>query len=163
MEQTSGTINKIFVTAGDVVTAGQVLVSLDTTDLERALARSQIAVDTAVNKQAQTAKPATATELAASEAKLASAKAALIDAKTPPSAAEIAAAQSSLVAAQAKYNDLAKGPTQDKLTQLQADIKKKMLDLGIAVNPTSPAGFTGFVREQVAALAPAVKGAGVKL
>lgn len=132
MEQTSGTINKIFVTAGDVVTAGQVLVSLDTTDLERALARSQIAVDTAVNKQAQTTKPATATELAASEAKLASAKAALIDAKTPPSAAEIAAAQSSLVAAQAKYNDLAKGPTQDKLTQLSADIKKKEVALAEA-------------------------------
>ena len=132
MEQTSGTINKIFVTAGDVVTAGQVLVSLDTTDLERALARSQIAVDTAVNKQAQTAKPATATELTASEAKLASAKAALIDAKTPPSAAEMAAAQSSLVAAQAKYNDLAKGPTQDKLTQLSADIKKKEVALAEA-------------------------------
>ena len=49
-----GTINKVYVSAGDVVTAGQVLMSLDTTDLERALARAQIAVDTAINKQAQT-------------------------------------------------------------------------------------------------------------
>ncbi|MCX6046641.1 MAG: efflux RND transporter periplasmic adaptor subunit [Chloroflexi bacterium] len=127
-----GTINKIYVSAGDVVTAGQILVSLDTTDLERALARSQIAVDTAVNKQAQTAKPATDTELASAEAKLASAKAALIDAKTPPSAEELAAAQSSVVAAQAKYNDLVKGPTQDKLIQLQADIKKKEVALAEA-------------------------------
>lgn len=45
----------------------------------------------------------------------------------------------------------------------QADVKKKMLELGITSNPASPAGFTGFVREQVATLAPTVKGAGVKL
>ncbi len=45
----------------------------------------------------------------------------------------------------------------------QADVKKRMLDLGISTSPTSTAGFTGFVKEQVAALSPAVKGAGVKL
>jgi tripartite-type tricarboxylate transporter receptor subunit TctC len=45
----------------------------------------------------------------------------------------------------------------------QADLKKKMLDLGITTSATSPAGFTAFVRDQVTALAPTVKGAGVKL
>jgi tripartite-type tricarboxylate transporter receptor subunit TctC len=45
----------------------------------------------------------------------------------------------------------------------QADIKKKMLDLGIATSPVSASAFTGFVKEQVAQLAPTVKGAGVKL
>ncbi|MBW8723253.1 MAG: tripartite tricarboxylate transporter substrate binding protein, partial [Polaromonas sp.] len=44
-----------------------------------------------------------------------------------------------------------------------SDIKKKMLELGIATRPESPAAFTGFVKEQVAVLAPAVKGAGVRL
>jgi tripartite-type tricarboxylate transporter receptor subunit TctC len=44
-----------------------------------------------------------------------------------------------------------------------ADIKKKMLDLGITTSPTTPAGFTAFVKDQVAALAPVVKGSGVKL
>jgi tripartite-type tricarboxylate transporter receptor subunit TctC len=44
-----------------------------------------------------------------------------------------------------------------------AEIKKKMLDLGITTSPASPAAFTGFVKDQVAALAPTVKGAGVKL
>jgi hypothetical protein len=38
-----------------------------------------------------------------------------------------------------------------------------MLDLGITTQAMRPAAFTGFVREQVAVLAPAVKGAGVKL
>ena len=45
----------------------------------------------------------------------------------------------------------------------QADIKKRMLDLGITVQPITPAAFTKYVREQVTALAPTVKGSGVKL
>jgi tripartite-type tricarboxylate transporter receptor subunit TctC len=44
-----------------------------------------------------------------------------------------------------------------------AEIKKKMLDLGITTSPASPSAFTGFVKDQVAALSPTVKGAGVKL
>ena len=45
----------------------------------------------------------------------------------------------------------------------QADIKKRMLDLGITVTPGTSAAFTAYVKEQVNALAPTVKGAGVKL
>ena len=44
-----------------------------------------------------------------------------------------------------------------------ADIKKKMLDLGISTSPVSPGAFAGFVKEQVSQLAPTVMGAGVKL
>ena len=43
------------------------------------------------------------------------------------------------------------------------DIKKRLLDLGIAAVPTSSAAFETFVKDQVAVLGPAVKGAGVKL
>lgn len=43
------------------------------------------------------------------------------------------------------------------------EIKKKMLDLGITTSPMSPAAFTGFLKEQVTALAPTVKGAGVRM
>jgi tripartite-type tricarboxylate transporter receptor subunit TctC len=43
------------------------------------------------------------------------------------------------------------------------DIKKRLLDLGITAVPTSSASFTSFVKDQVAVLGPAVKGAGVKL
>jgi tripartite-type tricarboxylate transporter receptor subunit TctC len=45
----------------------------------------------------------------------------------------------------------------------QADIKKKMLDLGITTAAGSTGSFTGFVKDQVGALAPTVRGAGVKL
>jgi tripartite-type tricarboxylate transporter receptor subunit TctC len=45
----------------------------------------------------------------------------------------------------------------------QPEIRKKMGELGIATAPATPAAFTAFVKEQVAQLAPTVKGAGVKL
>lgn len=45
----------------------------------------------------------------------------------------------------------------------QADIRKRMLDLGITVTPGTSAAFTSYVRDQVNALAPTVKAAGVKL
>ena len=48
-------------------------------------------------------------------------------------------------------------------TLASAEIKKKMLDLGITTSPASPAAFNDFVKSQVAALAPTVKDAGVKL
>ena len=45
----------------------------------------------------------------------------------------------------------------------QADIKKRMLDLGITTSANSSAAFTSYVRGQVDTLAPVVKGAGVRL
>lgn len=45
----------------------------------------------------------------------------------------------------------------------QADVKKRMADLGISTSPVGAAAFGGFVKEQVGQLAPAVRGAGVKL
>ena len=48
----------------------------------------------------------------------------------------------------------------------QADVKKRMLDLGITTAPASlasAAAFTSYVRAQVDTLAPVVKGAGVRL
>ena len=44
-----------------------------------------------------------------------------------------------------------------------ADFKRRMVDLGIATSPVSQPAFAGFVKEQVAQLAPTVKGAGVRL
>ncbi len=43
------------------------------------------------------------------------------------------------------------------------EVKKRMVDLGITAAPASPGAFAGYVKEQVAQLAPSVKGAGVKL
>ncbi len=45
----------------------------------------------------------------------------------------------------------------------QPELKKKMLELGIETSLTTPAGFSSFVKGQVAQLAPVVKGSGVRL
>jgi tripartite-type tricarboxylate transporter receptor subunit TctC len=45
----------------------------------------------------------------------------------------------------------------------QADIKKRLLELGVSATPGTPAAFTGFVREQVTALQPLVKSIRVTL
>ena len=44
-----------------------------------------------------------------------------------------------------------------------ADFKQHMVDLGITTSPASQPAFAAYVKEQVAQLAPTVKGAGVKL
>ncbi|MFT4267454.1 MAG: tripartite tricarboxylate transporter substrate binding protein [Xenophilus sp.] len=43
------------------------------------------------------------------------------------------------------------------------EVQKKMVELGIVGGPQSTAKFDAFVKEQVAVLGPAVKGAGIKL
>ena len=45
----------------------------------------------------------------------------------------------------------------------QAEVRKKMEDLGIAVSAGTPAAFAAFVKEQVGVLGPTVKAAGVRL
>ncbi|MES2977508.1 MAG: tripartite tricarboxylate transporter substrate binding protein [Pseudomonadota bacterium] len=44
-----------------------------------------------------------------------------------------------------------------------AEVRKRMLDLGITTSSLSPAAFTTFVKDQVAALSPTVRGAAIKL
>jgi tripartite-type tricarboxylate transporter receptor subunit TctC len=44
-----------------------------------------------------------------------------------------------------------------------AEIKKKMVDLGITAQPISQPAFASYVKDQVGQLSPTVKGAGVKL
>jgi tripartite-type tricarboxylate transporter receptor subunit TctC len=45
----------------------------------------------------------------------------------------------------------------------QPDVKKRLLELGVATQPTSPTGFQSFVRGQVAALQPVVRTARITL
>ncbi|MDF3822872.1 tripartite tricarboxylate transporter substrate binding protein [Leptospira sp. 96542] len=42
-------------------------------------------------------------------------------------------------------------------------VQKRMLDLGVAIHPTTSSNFSSFVREQVGVLAPTVRNAGVRL
>jgi HlyD family secretion protein len=122
--ETGGTVATVDVSVGDVVRAGDRLLLLDVTDLERAARRAELAVAAAQNDLEDVLAAATASELAVAEANLLEAQENLADVLSGPSDAEIAAARSSLAAAQSTYSELVAGPSQDELTQLSASMKK---------------------------------------
>ena len=121
--ETGGRVAKVAVAVGDAVRQGDVLLTLDTTALERAARLAELDVDSAQNQLDAVNEPATASELAVAEADLLEAQENLADVQDGPSDAELAAARSALAAAQAAYNELLAGPSQAELTQLAADMK----------------------------------------
>ncbi|MEZ4732715.1 MAG: efflux RND transporter periplasmic adaptor subunit [Caldilineaceae bacterium] len=128
----SGVVNQVNVKVGDQVAAGDVLLSLDTVALERAVKRAELTVEAQRNNLAKLTEPADAAEIAVAEANLAEAQETLADVMAGPSAAELAAARSSLSSAWSKYNELQAGPTQAELTQLSASLKKAEVALAEA-------------------------------
>ena len=127
-----GVVDEINVAVGDSVKAGDLLLKLDTTVLERSVTQAQLTVETAKLTLADLQTPATASDLAVAEANVTEAKENLADVQAGPSAAEIAAAQSALAAAQASYSELQAGPSVDELTQLSASLKKAEITLAEA-------------------------------
>lgn len=119
-----GEVQSVNVQVGEQVQAGDLLLQLDSTALERAVKRAEIRVATAQNSLAQLQKPAAALEIAAAEAELASAQEKLADAQKPATEAEIAAAKASVSAAWAKYNELTAAKSNAELTKLEANLRK---------------------------------------
>jgi HlyD family secretion protein len=101
--QVQGTIVTVPVKVGDVVKPGDVLLTLDTTDLERAVRQA--------------------------EASLAASQAALDKLTQPPLPADLAAAEADLASAQEAYNQLLAGQTEDQLTQLATTMLKDQVAL----------------------------------
>ena len=130
--QVDGEVNQIAVKPGDFVAAGDLLLSLDTSELERDALRAQLNVESAKNQIDQLTEPADPSDLAAAEADLAEAIENLAETRQGPSAEEIAAARSTLASAQARYTELLQGPSDAELTQLSADLKKKEVALAKA-------------------------------
>jgi HlyD family secretion protein len=106
-----GIVAEIDVAIGDKLKAGDVLLRLDTTDLERALAVAELNVENAKISLEDVQEPASAADMAKAQATLQEAQANLADAKAGPSEEEIAAARSSLAAAQSEYAELTEGPS----------------------------------------------------
>jgi HlyD family secretion protein len=127
-----GTVNAIYVKAGDKVQAGDPLLALDTVSLERSVRRSELAVQSQLNRQQQLQEDASAADVAVAQANLGSALENLAQVRAGPSSQEIAAARSNLSSAQARYSDLLTGPSEAELTQLSADLRRKEVALAEA-------------------------------
>jgi HlyD family secretion protein len=103
---TSGTVAEIFVTVGDEVAAGDALLRLDTTALER---------------NVQSAEQALIIQEANLETLMA-----------PPSNADIASAEASVASAQASLDDLLAGPSADEIAAAEADVRAANADIAAA-------------------------------
>jgi HlyD family secretion protein len=127
--EVDGIVTQVAVEVGDLVAADDLLVALDTTDLERAVAGAQLSLANAQAQLDQLLEPADSAEIASAQASLASAQQSLADVQAGPSDAELAATEANLAAAQARYQELLDGPSEAELTQLSADLEKTMIDL----------------------------------
>jgi len=127
--QVGGIVSQVAVQVGDKVTAGDLLVALDTTDLERAVTRAELNLASAQAQLDKLREPADPAEIAAAEATLESARQRLADLEAGPSKAELAAAEANLAAAQAKYKELKAGPSEAELTKLKAALEQATIDL----------------------------------
>ena len=89
--QVDGEVREIAAKPGDVVAVGDVLLWLDTTELERDAHRARLSVDAAKNQLDQLTEAAEAADMAAAQADLAEAEENLAETLAGPSADEIAA------------------------------------------------------------------------
>jgi HlyD family secretion protein len=128
----AGTVLGVNVQLGDQVKAGDELVVLDRSGLERAARQAELAVATQKNALDQLQEPASPDEIAQAEAELASAQANLATVQAGAGAEEIAAAKASVTAAWAKYNDLTADLSPAERTQLEADMRTAEIALKAA-------------------------------
>lgn len=147
-----GIVQEVLAGVGDKVNAGDVLLRLDTTDLERELALAELSVENAKINLADVQEPASVADLAQAQAALQEAQANLADVQAGPSAEEIAAARSKLAAAQSSYTELTAGPSEAELTQLSADLRKAEIALAEAQGAYDKVAWQGNASSQSADL-----------
>jgi len=127
--QVEGVITEIEVEVGDTVEAGDLLATLETIDLERAVDRAELALKVQQNALDQLQEPATSAEIKAAQENLTAAQENLAELQVGPSVAEINAAETTLAAAQASYQELLDGASEAELTELSADLHKTYITL----------------------------------
>ncbi len=145
MFEVEGVIDEVMVEVGDEVKTGDLLATLKTTDLERAVERAELALDVKKNALDKLLEPASAAEIAAARAQVKSAQEKLADLKTGPTSAETAAAQAAMAAAQASYEDLLAGSSEAELTQKSAELHKAYLTLQDAQEAYDKVAYRGDV------------------
>lgn len=127
--QVEGVVTEVTVKPGDTVSAGDLLVALDTGELERAVDQAELEFQLSQNALAKLTEAPDPAEIASAQASLVAAEESLAELQAGPRVAELAAAQASLAAAQASYEELLAGATEAELTQLSAELHKAFLTL----------------------------------
>ncbi len=128
----NGEISHIAVAAGDQVAAGELLLLLDNAELERALGKAEIELETARIELQKLTTAADAAEIALADATLNAAKENFDKVSAGPTAEELAAAQSNVSAAWAKYNELLADPSAAKANEANAVLMKAEIEVAEA-------------------------------
>ena len=110
---TSGRVVEVAVEVGDVVPAGTLLIRLDDTAAQSAVAQARAAYFRAQAQLAEVEAGAQSAELDAAQAQLDAAQARLSQLADSARPSEVAAGEAELAAAQAAYQDLFDGPDED--------------------------------------------------
>ncbi len=139
----SGIIAEVYVDVGDQVAVGDLLLALETDDLERAVRQAELALAVSQNQLDQLLEPATQADIDAAWADLAAAKESLADLQEGPTESERAAAEANLTAAQASYRELLAGLSEAEMTQLSADLHKAYLTLQQAQEAYNEIAYRG--------------------
>lgn len=127
-----GTVAEVAVAVGDRVESNQLLVALETMDLERELARAQVDFDSSRIALEKEAAKDSASEIAAAEAELRSAQEDFSKVAAGPTEEEIQAAESKASGAWAAYNDLLDGPSAAEINEAKANMMKAEIEVSAA-------------------------------
>ena len=127
--EVAGVVAEVTVAVGDPVKVDDLLVVVDTTDLERSVTQAKLDLETSQIQMDSLLEPVSESELASAKSELASAKETLAEVQAGASDAELAAAEANLASAQANYQELLDGPSEAELTQLSASLQKATITL----------------------------------
>ena len=122
--EVEGAIQQVAVNVGDWVSAGDLLVALNTDELTRAVTRAQVDLETAQAELAKLQQGSDPGEIAAADANLTAARENLLKVQAGATPEELSAAQAKVAAAQAKLNDLLAPPDSAEIDEAKAAMEK---------------------------------------
>lgn len=116
----AGRVERVYVRVGDLVQAGDVLIQVESDDLQRAVKSAEQTLAMREANLDELLQEPGEKDVAAAKASVASAQATLDDLLAGPGKEELAQAQATLDSAQAAFDDLLAGPSEEELAQAQA-------------------------------------------
>lgn len=151
--KTGGKVAAISVEKGQSVKAGDVLIRLESTDLEFELAQAHAGLSRSRAELARVMRAPRPEEIAAAEAELARAQAEYADLLDGADEEELAAAKAELTSAQAAYKKLLAGPDEDDVAIAKVDLERARIALEQAQSDYDQVSWIGGVGALPQALA----------
>jgi len=122
--EVEATVSEVKVAVGDWVAAGDLLIALDTAELERAVARAEVDLASTQAELVKLQQGSDPGEIVVAQANLDAATANLVKVQSGAAPEEISAAQAKVAAVQAKLNGLFAPPNNGEIDEAKAGLQK---------------------------------------